>query len=175
MPGETLYAGGLVRLFGREFTGLVLGANPPLATKASGIPLRDQLDKATDPRLARVYGFSYQGNYYKLSDPTILLVHGEGAEVPAGNEAVCLDVLGVEFKSETFAAHVRMWEQDEVDFSVRIDITTGWLQDILVTPEISDAGNVTGGDAAEMSGRGQMVGRGQLVGRGQMVGRANKG
>ncbi|HLB98342.1 MAG TPA: hypothetical protein VJK90_11790, partial [Acetobacteraceae bacterium] len=34
--------------------------------------------------LARIYGFSYLGNYFKLTAPPVLLVWGEGDPMPPG-------------------------------------------------------------------------------------------
>jgi hypothetical protein len=122
--------------------------------------------------LARIYGFSYQGNYYKLATPTVLLVYGEGEPIPPSIQPVALSLVGVEFKDETFSDEVRMWSQDQTDYSVRIDITPGWLEDILLIPELSTEANVTGGDSPELTGRSQVVGRSQIVGRSQLVGRS---
>ena len=68
MP-EDLYSGGAIRLFGRVYSGLVLGTNKEPATPGSGLNLASQLDPKTQPQLARIYGFSYAGNYFKLADP----------------------------------------------------------------------------------------------------------
>src|SRR5574340_350215 len=105
--GETLLANASVRLFGRLFIGLKIDATGIIPTSSSGSsrlpapdnPLTAQLDPDRDPRLARIYGFSYQG----------------------------------------------------IDFSIRIDITSGWLSDILLDPEMSDANNITGGVLADGS------------------------
>src|ERR1700735_2066331 len=112
MP-EDLYSGGAIRLFGRVYSGLVLGTNKEPATPGSGLNLASQLDPKTQPQLARIYGFSYAGNYFKLADPGVLLVPGPGVPLAAGSGGVPLEQLGVEFKDETFADTVLMWEQDE--------------------------------------------------------------
>jgi hypothetical protein len=43
--------------------------------------LRGQLDQKVDPRLARIYGYSYFGRYTALARPSIFLVHGRGEPV----------------------------------------------------------------------------------------------
>ena len=178
---ETLFASSSVRLFGHKFEGLHLvkeegqdalkGAPSVLRALQEQLKRRNGLENAT-PELARIYGFSYLGNYYKLAEPTVLLVHGEGAEVPAATSPATLSVVGVELKSETFSSEVRMWEQDRADYTVRIDITPGWLSDVLLDPGMSDGTNMTtgrtpeGGGGSSSSGRAQLVGRACLVGRG---------
>jgi hypothetical protein len=97
--GEGLLAPSGVRLFGRDYTGLTiadLGLNP-----TSNDPLVTQLSNAkpVDGRppygLARIYGFSYLGNYFKLASPIVMLVWGPGIAVPGGNPRVTLSILGV--------------------------------------------------------------------------------
>ena len=157
MPiNENLFSGGDIHLFGRVFTGLTLADTAGSVSPTH--PLATQL-AAPGAQLARIYGFSYRGSYYKLGEPTVMLVHGPGMPVPSGAAAVPLSLLGVEFKEQTFADEVLVWVKSEADYSLRIDISTGWLQDILIAAE-------TGDD----SGSGEATGRGQMVGRGQMTG-----
>src|SRR5260221_11112159 len=90
--GETLLAPRLVRLFGREFKGLQLSTeglkNPreeanPQAKDIPNPPFGNLITLALfreGARLARIYGFSYEGRYYKLPSPQVFLVHGEGIE-----------------------------------------------------------------------------------------------
>ena len=40
-----------------------------------------------------------------------------------------MDILGVEFKDEDFVRGIRMWAMDQLDVTVRIDITIGWLRE----------------------------------------------
>ncbi len=151
---ETITANITVRLFGRDFLGLTLtpeGLDKARSSKTSQNPLVQQLDPKLEPHLARIYGFSYQGNYYKLPAATVLLVHGAGAPVPPSIDPVRLGVGGVEFKDETFASEVKMWGYDKFDFSIRIDITTGWLTDILLAEDMTNENNVTGGPVPDES------------------------
>jgi hypothetical protein len=162
---ETLFASSTIRLFGREFVGLEIGklglipnSNAPLLTSLA----RDR----NDIRLARIYGYSYQGNYYKLLEPTVFLVHGDGFPVTAGQDPIRLGIIGVEFKDEVFAKHVKMWPADQLDMAVRIDITVGWLQDILLDGVAAPANNVT---ASDISARAEAVGRAEAMGRAEAV------
>ena len=76
--GEGLLAPSGVRLFGRDYTGLTiadLGLNPtsndPLVTQLSNAK---PVDGKLPYGLARIYGFSYLGNYFKLASPIVMLV-----------------------------------------------------------------------------------------------------
>src|ERR1700761_5166292 len=90
--GENLLAPSLVRLFGREFTGLVINETEIADVRRSINYPSNQLaqslasdgDEDHKPRLANIYGFSFEGNYYKMSAPAIFLVHGPGHPVTPG-------------------------------------------------------------------------------------------
>jgi hypothetical protein len=193
---ETLFAGSTVRLFGHKFEGLRLVTEDEPASAASaeepsaagqkrlrGAPpvlraMEEQLKRRNggtglEPGLARIYGFSYLGAYYKLAEPTVLLVYGAGEPVPPTTQEAALGLVGIEFKGETFAGQVRVWAQDRADYTVRIDITPGWLADVLVDPGMSDGTNMTTGRGPDSGGRGPLTGRAQMVGRAQLIGRGN--
>jgi hypothetical protein len=170
---EALLAPAGIRMFGRSFVGLTVGelgvhpnANAPLLTLLRSLTpaARAQL------QLARIYGYSYQGNYFKLAEPTVFLVYDAGIEVTPGQWPIPLGELGVEFKDEVFASQVRMWFFDQLDMGIRIDITIGWMQDILLEAERPPAVNVTGG---EVTARADLVSRADLVGRADLVSRAD--
>ena len=55
-----------------------------------------------------------------------------------------MDVMGVEFQDETFVEGIRMWSVDQLDMSVRIDLTIGWMRDIFLGPEMGGDNNITG-------------------------------
>lgn len=115
-------------------------------------------------RLARIYGFSYLGHYYKVGNPPVLRVHGQGYPVKPGFvDENHMDILGVEFKHSDFVRGLRMWPMDHLDVIVRIDITIGWVRELLLDPEMSRETNVT--DNSD-GGRADVVGRDSgLVGR----------
>lgn len=170
--GEGLFASSTIRLFGRPFLGLALGEK--LGEPATGNnPLVQALrtasaDASSKPMLARIYGFSYLGNYFKLAEPLVLLVYGPGTSLKAEGDTMSFG--GIEFKCEHFTDGVQMWAVDQLDISIRIDITIGWMKDILLAQEMGADNNVTGGDVVRRS---DIVGRdGSLVGRdGSFVGR----
>lgn len=115
------------------------------------------------PRLVRIYGFSYLGHYYKIGNPPVLRVYGQGFHVkPGWLPENHMDILGVEFKHSDFVRGIRMWPIDQLDVIVRIDISIGWVRELLLDPEMSRETNVT--DAS--GGRADVVGRDSgLVGR----------
>ena len=96
--GEGLLAPSGVRLFGRDYTGLTiaeLGLNPtsndPLVTQLSNAK---PVDGKLPYGLARIYGFSYLGNYFKLASPIVMLVWGAGTPLTGGDAAISLSHLG---------------------------------------------------------------------------------
>lgn len=173
--GEGLLAPSGVRLFGRQYTGLTiadLGLNP-----TSNDPLVQQLSHSSpgDYGLARIYGFSYLGNYFKLSSPTVMLVWGPGTPLTGGDAGVSLSNLGVDFKGETFASEVMMWVCDQADISVRIDVSIGTISSLVLDAEMGSDNNITGGAVtarSEVVGRSELVSRSEVVGRSELVSRS---
>jgi hypothetical protein len=164
---EALFAPSTVRLFGRLFEGLhlgELGVNPD--SNAPLLRFLSQADASRKAKLARIYGYSYLGNYYKLLEPAVFLVQGDGTPVTPGQAPIPLSVTGVEFKDEVFAQEVRMWAADQLDMAVRIDITIGWLKDILLEADAMAANNVTAND---LSARADAVSRADVVGRADVM------
>lgn len=164
-PEEGLLAPGTIRLFGSAYRGLQIGefgvspaSNHPLARA-----LREAKSGDPKPMLARIYGFSYLGNYFKLSEPLVFLVFGEGVPVSQQTRDQ-LSTTGIEFTSQHFSGGVLMWACDQLDMTVRIDVTVGWMKDLLLAPELTGDSNVTGGDIVRrsdvMGDSGFQVGRG---------------
>lgn len=143
---EALTAPSAVRLFGRVFAALTIEPNTQglfdRVQRAGGPPspfrnpLVDKLDprNVPSPRLARIFGFSFEGHYFALRAPALFLVHGEGLPVAAG-EPIDFQRIGVAFKEQTFAANLRVWLYDRSDMTVRLDIGSGTLQETLIDPE----------------------------------------
>ena len=185
--GESLLAPGLIRLFGREFAGLHLSADADLIPNSNNqISLQQQINqlkhelakiapapaegaksegKAPDdaPRLARIYGVSYLGTYYKLGTPPVLRVFGPGQPIKPGFAPEnTMDILGIEFKDADFVAGICMWPVDHLDVAIRIDVTIGSFREVLLDTDLPGDSTVTGGSAA----RADVVGRDSgLVGR----------
>lgn len=132
---EPLLAATGVKLFGQIVVGLTLdltaaggGADGPFKALVGKL-------KVDDPRLARVYGFSYEGQYYDLARPAIFLVNGEGAE--AANQLPETRVAAV---PPELAGQVSAWDYDRDDFSLRLDLDVGSLDRILLDAEIGPTG-----------------------------------
>ncbi len=78
MP-ERLISGSGIKLYGREVLGVDLDeaalAEPGMIGQNRFLEVQVS---AGDPRLARIYGYSYNGAYYEMSFPTMFMVHGPG-------------------------------------------------------------------------------------------------
>jgi hypothetical protein len=179
MP-ETLLSPSEIKLFGREFAGLVINRESvrELRPLGSNNFLLEQLlnDNA---RLARIYAFAYEGDLYFLPKPYVFLVHGEGKVViepgryqkaPDYGEAdtvgVTVDRWGVIAKIDRFADDVRVWDYDKEDFSLRIDIVSGPLSEIALEPAMA-------GDSS--TSRADMISRANMALRANMAGNSGSG
>lgn len=107
--------------------------------------LADQLSDL-GAQIAKIYGYSYEGCYYDLARPTLFLVHGDGEPLtqvspaaPAAHPARAPrdpSETGVSVADFQFADDIRFWSYDKGDFSIRMDVTTGMLEDILLEAEV---------------------------------------
>lgn len=151
MP-ETLLSTSAVLLYGRKVLDLQLvqQVTPPssgtIDTHPQGLGenefFRKQLDEETGrpvPTLARIYAFSYDGHYYDLPSPAIFLVHGDGepaeTRVPGSRQSVAPESAnntGVATQSYSFSEDMQVWSYDKGDFSLRMDVATGTLEQILL-------------------------------------------
>lgn len=126
--------------------------------RGSNRQLEDQF--GPDARLARVYGFSFEGSYYNLPRPVIFLVHGTGiaaTEAGGANPHVSRapripELTGLVAAGFDFADDVRVWFYDKADYTVRMDVETGMFEDVLLQAELG--GGPGGMEAAGMSARG---------------------
>lgn len=115
--------------------------------------LNNQLDE--DAGFARIYGFAYEGTYYELSEPTVFLVHGDGDPASAHNKPASrspLDpsVSGVASADYQVANEIRVWSYDKADYSIRMDVMTGMLEQILL--DVSFDADGIGISGAKVSG-----------------------
>ncbi|NSY37688.1 hypothetical protein [Leisingera sp. ANG59] len=90
-------------------------------------------------KFARIYGFAYEGTYFELPEPTLFLVHGNGKSatdnLPANQGARApLDpsVTGVASAEYQFSNDIVVWEYDKADYSIRMDVMTGMLEQVLL-------------------------------------------
>lgn len=126
---ESLLSPSTVFVFGRVIGGLTLDQS---AIDDNGSFLGKQLN-AAKAKLARIYGFSFEGQYVDVLPPAIFLVQGDG--VAAGSDA---DISGLAFQDETFASGMMMWSHDKDDFTMRLDTFSGTFEDVLLAPELDD-------------------------------------
>ena len=144
-------------------------ANAPEQPPPSALPIPPQPPRMGDnnflqrqlsapgARLARIYGFSYEGRYVDLTPPAIFLVHGEGRDPEAFRPDLRLpnarvsrapadaDRTGIPFTSSSFSEDIRVWSYDKGDFSIRLDPMSGTFEDILLAHELrSDIAAFTG-------------------------------
>jgi len=97
--------------------------------------LDDQL--GDDAQFARIYGFSYEGTYYELPEPTVFLVHGDGESASAASGAMARSPLdpstsGVASAEYQMADGIMVWSYDKADYSIRMDVMTGMLEQVLL-------------------------------------------
>ena len=155
MP-ESILSPSLIKLYGRTITEIQL--NIPAGGAGSGPAglqnlganqfLRAQLN-ATDARLARIYGFSFEGHYYDLPRPVIMLVHGDGDTVTAST----IDEAGEAGRDWDFSGGLNYWEYDKGDFSLRLDVDSGPLTEILLDATLgADPLGSYAGASARLSG-----------------------
>jgi hypothetical protein len=148
-----------ILLYGRVVVDLQIGAQAGIAEPVPLLGdnrfLQRQLDPpgavpADAPQIARIYGFSYEGHYYDLAKPALFLVHGPGvgadpvpaAPPPPPHRRVArppadVDHSGVGATAKSFPDDMMVWAYDKGDFSIRLDVETGTLEQILLDVELS--------------------------------------
>ena len=151
MP-ESLLSPSNILLYGRLVTDLQIIHDPeaedqihrPFVTIRGGQNnfLQGQLEDPAS-RLARIYGFSFEGQYYDLAKPALFLVHGDGevADRVVGADARYArapeeaDRTGVAAQGYSFSEDIRVWSYDTGDYSIRLDVETGTFEQILLDAE----------------------------------------
>ncbi len=166
---ETLLSPSNILLFGRELKDLRIeqeckDGNPDRHTpftvprKGANRQLEDQL-AAKEAKIARIYGFSYEGTYYDLPRPALFLVHGpgllvtnvspknsEGVGVPGGSIAPGEPSLtGVAAADFQFADGLMVWSYDKADHTIRMDVETGEFEDVLLNMFFGGGGPAVSG------------------------------
>ena len=95
------------------------------------------------PKLARIYSFSFEGGYYELPRPPIFLVHGRGKPTGSWSNPSTVDESGVAGREWDFSGNTGVglvldpndlldWEYEKGDFSLRLDLDAGPLEQILL-------------------------------------------
>ena len=134
------------------------------------------------PKFARIYGFSFEGGYYDLDAPIIMLVHGPGvpAESKAGDPRASRspdtpDKTGAAASGHSFADDIKVWSYDKADFTVRMDTLSGTLEDILLDVELGGGAHVSGGRVSGGRVSGGRVSGGRVSGGRVSGGRVSGG
>ncbi len=109
--------------------------------------LADQLEGA-NTRFARIYGYSYAGQYYELVVPTIFLVHGDGTKI----SNLDTDSNSIAAQDYNFSSDLKTWAYDQADFSIRLDMSNGPLSQLLLDPEGDGSGGGVTVSGARVSG-----------------------
>jgi hypothetical protein len=146
-------------LFGKLFPELKYDppANP--AQPAPGdLPLSVRSLPAAG-NFARIYGFSYEGHYYKLPRPLLFLVQGNGTTaIPqGGGQRFRTHLTGVEAKDWQFGNDILVWAVDERDVAVRLDLEIGTFDRVLLKPSI-------GGREEVPTFRNAIIPQGRMIG-----------
>lgn len=102
-------------------------------------------DKKGDPvrHFVRVFGFGFEGGYYTLDAPVIMLLLGAGSEP---SESTPKD-----FRN-SLSADTREWKADKSDRTARLDEMTGTVEDILLEVELGGNGSVGRVSGGRVSG-----------------------
>ena len=165
--GEDLLDPSRVRLFGVPFLTLKLAPEDLRKYRYSNKLLQQKILQA-DAGLARVYGFSYEGRYHKLPKPYIFMVHGPGRS-RLENRPASVTNWGVDLKDFQFPDDMRVWEMDKEDMTLRIDVVSGFLSDILLDPVLRAGSELAGrqdsGGTAGPGGRQDLVSRAEMSAR----------
>ncbi len=140
--------------------------------KLYGEPVTDMIYKHVKGQPAkkfiRVYGFGFEGAYYALDAPIIMLLQGEGKELT--DKDTPRDV------KNSFTIDIRVWTLDKSDRSARLDELTGTVEDILLEVELGGgAGRISGGRVSGGRVSGGRVSGGRVSGGRVSGGRVSGG
>jgi hypothetical protein len=167
---ESILSSDLIKLYGRPIEELQLNVGaPPNAGNAANVQnlganksLRSQLN-APGAGFARIYGFSFEGHYYDLPKPIVMLVHGAGEQITKpppvapppvgpGLDGPTIDQAGEAARQWEFSADLVYWEYEKADFSMRFDVETGTLEQILLEVALTGMGGSYAGAKVGITG-----------------------
>ncbi|MFK7857526.1 MAG: hypothetical protein AB8B64_01815 [Granulosicoccus sp.] len=150
---ETLLSISEVLLYGEKVSDMTY--KPP-----TGAPARN---------LVRIYGFGFEGGYYVLDAPVLMLLEGTGSETG--------DSTPQDFR-DSLSGDVKQWTIDKSDRTVRLDELTGTVEDILLEVELGGGdmgGRVSGGRVSGGRVSGGRVSGGRVSGGRVSGGRVSGG
>jgi hypothetical protein len=135
--------------------------------------------KLFEPTLARIYAMSFEGTFYNLPKPTIFLVHGGGTDVPSKGFAAGkqnqpdMDASGMAARDFEWESDVKYWEYDKDDVSLRLDVVTGTLDEILVDATLSATSRYALTSRADLTARADLAARADVASRADLTSRAD--
>ena len=140
MP-ETLLSFSEVLIFGRVIEDLKYDPKKKRG-KGNNKHLEGQFANDGDdaPKFAKIYGFAFEGTYYDLPEPAIFLVHGDGQSATDKNKPGNLasrapndpSKSGVASADYQLADDIMFWSYDKADQTMRMDVTTGRFEQVLL-------------------------------------------
>ena len=127
-------------------------------------------EKEGDPnrQFARIFGYGYEGRYYNLDAPILMLIDGGGDDVSSTSPPK--EVV------DSFSTNMRVWTVDKSDSSIRLDTLTGSFEEILLEVELgNEMGSVSGGRVSGGRVSGGRVSGGRVSGGRVSGGRVSGG
>ena len=134
-----------ILIYGRATAGISLDAKPAAASGDASGDAQIPNSAGADRKLVTVFGFEFEGHYYDLPKPVILQVHGDSSK-PKDSDAI------VE-SDPKLVGDIEVWSCDKDDLSVRLDVSSGSLEDILLEKAVSDSGVAAQTSAKRVSGK----------------------
>jgi hypothetical protein len=140
---KTMLAPSTVRIFGRVLPWLTVPDVEQKVALPKEYRARSPLSLALqgeDLKFAHVFAFSHEGRYTPLQVPALLLVHGPGDDVMDGSGTVDPARLGLaHLGTITFASDLKFWLYDPSAQIIRLDISSGTLQQLVIDAEAGGA------------------------------------
>lgn len=181
---ETLLSASEIKLVGRLVEDLrLVGRSRPAGGPLGGNNFLLQQVDSGEACFARIYAFAFEEELFFLPKPYIFLVHGPGEPVTAFPSAqrggahaaegsgksdetdqpgtATVERWGTMLAGEQVAQDVRVWSYDKDDISLRLDVVSGSLSEILLEPAFSTGGTATG---ADMTSRAHLAMRAHATG-----------
>jgi len=138
-----------ILVYGRVVAGITLDAAPADDGKSksadASVDAKILNSAGADKKLATVFGFEFEGHYYDLPKPVILLVHGDSGSPEDAGAMVESD--------PKLVGDIEVWSCDKADLSVRLDVSSGSLEEILLDMAVDDSGAAAQTSAKRVSGK----------------------
>lgn len=116
----------------------------------------------------RVFGFGFEDDYYVLDAPIIMLLEND-------KETTLREINTPKDVKKAFPTHIKAWTIDKLDKSVRMDVLTGTIEQILLEVELGGGGGVSGGRVSGGRVSGGRVSGGRVSGGRVSGGRVSGG